>query len=223
LLVPLTYYSVQFFQQANENRLINEVVTNQVSRIKAELVELVARHTTNGLDMVITVQTTSPLRYEQVVALQQGIVDGLHQSVSLKVNQIFAEQLDPLIPPTPTFTPTITLTFTPGPSPTITPSPTLTPTFTVTPTPTATFTATPTNTPTPALVQALNTALPRLQLYQTPGGPVIGQIRQGQKLTLLYGNQEMGGLMWVEVMDTEGRIGWIPEIYLKLVTTTPVQ
>jgi len=221
LLVPLTYYSVQFFRQANENRLINEVVTNQVSRIKAELVELVARHTTTGLDMVITVQTTSPLRYEQVVALQQGIVDGLHQSVSLKVNQIFAEQLDPLIPPTSTFTPTVTLTFTPGPSPTITPSPTFSPTSTFTPTMTATFTATPTSTPTPALAQVLNAALPRLQLYQTPGGPVIGQIRPGQGMTLLYGRQESGGVIWVEVMDSEGRIGWIPEVYLKLVTATP--
>jgi uncharacterized hydrophobic protein (TIGR00271 family) len=223
LLVPLTYYSVQFFQQANENRLINEVVTSQVSRIKAELVELIAGHTSNGLDMVITVRTTSPLRYEQVVALQQGIVDGLHQSVSLKVNQIFAEQLDPLIPPTPTLTPTMTLTYTPGPSPTITPSPTFTPTVTFTSTATATFTATPTNTPTPELVQVLNTALPRLQLYQSPNGPVIGQIRPGQKLTLLYGRQEVGGLVWVEVMDVESRIGWIPEVYLRLVTATPSQ
>jgi hypothetical protein len=70
-------------------------------------------------------------------------------------------------------------------------------------------------------VQVLNTALPRLQLYQTPGGPVIGQIRPGQGLTLLYGRQEADGLIWVQVMDLEGRIGWIPEIYLELVTATP--
>ncbi len=37
LLIPLTYYSVQFFQQANENRQINEVVLAKVSQIKAEL------------------------------------------------------------------------------------------------------------------------------------------------------------------------------------------
>ncbi len=78
-----------FFSTGNENQPINEVVTSQVNRIKAELVELIAGHTTNGLDIVITVRTTSPLRYEQVVALQQGIVDGLHQSVSLKVKQDF--------------------------------------------------------------------------------------------------------------------------------------
>jgi uncharacterized hydrophobic protein (TIGR00271 family) len=218
LLVPLTYYSVQFFQQANENRRINDVVAAQVSVINAELVELETRRSASGLDMVITVRTTAPLRYEQVVALQKGIVDGLNQPVSLKVNQVFAERLDPLIPPTPTSTPTPVPTNTPGPSPTITPSP-LPPTAT----PTATFTptSTPTSTPTPALVQALNTALPHLQLYQTPGGPVIGQIRPGQGLTLLYGRQESGGLIWVEVMDSEGRVGWVPEIYLRVVTATP--
>lgn len=215
LFVPLTYYSVQFFREANENRLINEVVKTQVGQTKAELVELVTRRGPNGLDMVVTVRTNAPLRYEQVVALQQGIVDNLHQPVSLKINQIFAEQLDPLIPPTPTFTPTATLTFTPGPSPTVTPSATFTATAT------ATFTPTSTNTPTPALAQVLNTTLPRLQLYQTPGGPVIGPIYPGQGLAILYGRQEAGGLMWVEVMDSEGRIGWIPEIYLKLVTATP--
>ncbi len=223
LLVPLTYYSVQFFQQANQNRLINEVVFAQVKRMSAELMELKTRHALNGLDMDLTLRTTVPLRYEQVVALQEGIVGGLHQSVSLKVNQVIAERLDPLVPPTPTFTPTITLTFTPGPSPTSTPSPTLTPTSTFTPTATATFTPTSTSTPTPALAQALNVALPRLQLYQTPGGPAIGQIRPGQGLTLLYGRQAVGGLVWVEVRDAEGRIGWIPEIYLKVITATPAQ
>ena len=218
LLVPLTYYSVQFFQQANENRLINEVVTTQVTRIKAELVELQTRRSADGFDMVITVRTTSPLRYEQVVALQQGIVDGLHQSVSLKVNQVFAERLDPLVPPTPTSTPTLTPTKTPGPSPTTIPTnlpPTATPTATFTPT------ATPTPTSTPVQVQVLNITLPRLQLYQTPGGPAIGTIRLGQGLTLMYGREVTGGLVWVEVMDADGRIGWMPEIYLKVIAATP--
>ncbi len=212
LLVPLTYYSVQFFQQASENRKINEVVTREVTRMGAELVELNTQHATDGFDMVITVRTTAPLQYAQVVALQKGIVDGLGRSVSLKVNQIFAERLDPLIPPTATLTPTPTLTQTPGPSPTSTP--TRIP-------PTSTSTATATATSTPALVQVLNTALPRLQLYQSPNGPVIGQVRAKQGLTLLYGRQVVDGLVWVEVMDSEGRIGWIPELYLSLITATP--
>jgi hypothetical protein len=73
------------------------------------------------------------------------------------------------------------------------------------------------------LVQVVNTAIPQLRIYQSPGGPIIGQIRAGQVLTLLYGRQEFGGLIWVEVMDEERRIGWIPEIYLIQIAPTPTQ
>lgn len=212
LLVPLTYYSVQFFQQANENRLINEVVNREVSRVDAELVEMDLSRAGSNLDMVITVSTSKALRYEQVIALQKAIVDGLQLPISLKVNQIFTERLDPLIPPTLTSTPTITPL---GPTPTATMSPS------PTPSPTATVTLTPTATATPGLVQFFNTSLVRLQLYQSPNGPVIGQIRSGQVLTLLYGREELGGLIWVEVMDIEGRVGWVPEIYLRVATATP--
>lgn len=208
LLVPLTYYSVQFFQQANQNRLINEVVNREVSRIDAELVEMDLSRTGNNLDMVITISTSKALRYEQVITLQKAIVGGLQLPISLKVNQIFTERLDPLIPPTPTLTNTL------GPSPTAT--------LTATPLPpTGTPTFTPTATAMPGLVQSITTGLPRLQLYQSPQGPVIGQIRSGQILTILYGREEMGGLIWVEVVDVEGRVGWIPEIYLQVVTATP--
>jgi len=210
LLIPLTYYSVQLFQQANENIRINEVITAEVSRLNAELVEMNLSRTGDRLNVTITISTNLPLRYEQVTTLQKSIVDGLQRPVSLKVNQIFAERLDPLIPPTPTFTPT------PGPSPTITVTPTYLP-----PTPTAT--STPTFTPTPALAQITNYGLPQLQLYQAPNGPVIGPIRQGQVLTLLYGKVDADGLVWVEVMDTEGRIGWIPELYLAVITATPAE
>jgi len=86
LLVPLTYYSVQFFQQANENRRIHEVVNLEVAHINAELVELNVSHSADELDMIITVRTSAALRYEQVTALQKAIVDGLQRPVSLKVN-----------------------------------------------------------------------------------------------------------------------------------------
>lgn len=213
LLAPLTYYSVKFFQQANENRLINEVVNAEVAGIDAELVELTMSRTASGaLDMIITISISRTLRYEEVIALQKAIVDGLQRPISLKVNQIFAERLDPLIPPTPTLSPTLTPTKTPGPSPTVTASP---------PPPTATSSLTPTATATPGLGQAISTGLPRLQLYQSPNGPVIGPIRSGQGLTLLYGKHEENGLIWIEVMDSDGRVGWIPEIYLLRVTATP--
>jgi len=212
LLVPLTYYSVKFFQQANENRLINEVVNAEVAAMDAELVELNLSRTSGTLDMIITISTSRTLRYEEVIALQKAIVDGLQRPISLKLNQIFAERLDPLIPPTQTLTPTLTPTNTPGPSQTVTASP---------PPATATSTLTPTATATPGMGQAISTGVPRLQLYQSPNGPVIGQIRSGQGLTLLYSKHQENGLIWVEVMDAEGRVGWIPEIYLLMVTATP--
>lgn len=210
LLVPLTYYSYRFFREATENRLINTVVAAEVQKLNdAELVDLEVIHLDGDLDMVITIRTHTALRYEQVVALQEAIVAGLNRPVSLKVEQVFAEQLDPLIPPTPTPTPLPTSTPTPGPSPTPTATPTATPTVT------------PSPTPTPAQGQVMLPTLPSLLIYQSPGGPVIGTLQEGEVLTILYGRQVYDGLLWVQVQDEEGRLGWVPRIYLTLVTPEP--
>jgi hypothetical protein len=93
------------------------------------------------------------------------------------------------------------------------------------PPPTRTPTVMPTVTPspTPGIVEIIRENVPRLQIYQSPNGPVIGQVRPGQVLTLLAGRQELGGLVWVEIVDGEGRLGWIPEIYLQVVTATPIE
>lgn len=219
LLIPLSLYGYKFFNEANENRKINEVVKAEVANMKgAELVDpLVVQHTQTGLDLIINVRTNTPLRFEQVTMLQQSIATTLQEPVTLKVNQVIAEQFDPLIPPTLTLTPTPTSTYTPTPS--NTPGPSSTPT--TIPTATATLTSTPSATPTPGLVQVVNINVPPLRLYQTPGGPVIGLIHSGQVLTLLYGREELNGLIWLEVVDEEGRVGWIPETYLQIITATP--
>jgi len=210
LLVPLSYYSILFFNEASENRRVNEIVALEISHINgSELVELNMQRTMDGLDMVITVRTNTPLNYDQVIQLQQLIATDLQKPIRLKVNQVLAEQFDPLIPPT--FTPTTQFTATPTWPPTLTLTATARPTLT------------PTLTPTPGLVRAAAGPFPTLQLYQSPGGPVIGSIRPGQVLTLLYGRQELDGLIWVEVMDNAGRVGWIPEIYLLAITATPLQ
>ena len=210
LLVPLSYFSFKFFKEASENRLINTVVADQVRNLAgAELVELNVTRNGPGLDMVITIRTGSSLRYEQVVALQKAIVNGIHQPVSLQVSQVIAENLSPLIPPTPTSTATQTLTFTPGPSPTATNTLTPTDTSTSTATLTATSTLTPapsatsTSTPTPALGEIARFALPELKIYQNPGGPVIGNLLPGQKVTILYGREVFNGLAWVQIQDAE--------------------
>ena len=166
-------------------------------------------HLDRGLDMMLTLRTSDMLNYEETINLQKAIVDGLNQPVTLKVNQIFVEQLDPMIPPTPTVTPSPTATSTPGPTPTNTPPPT------------ATATATATATHTPSSAEVWLREPPGLEMYQQPGGPVIGLMEEKQPITVLYGREIFEGLMWIEVMDEEGRIGWIPEIYLMRETPTP--
>lgn len=226
LLIPLTYYSVLFFTEANENRQINTAVRRQVEALgDADLVEMQVSRSSNELDINLTLRTSQMLRYEQVVMLQQAIVNDLDRPVSLKVNQIFAERLDPLLPPTPTPTRTPTLTATPGPSPTLTPTPTATGTATATATSTATATATPTATATalPLEVKLISANLPMLRLYQQPGGPVIGYLSLNRPIWRLYETQIYGGLVWVQVRDSDGRVGWVPEIYLRMPTAIPTQ
>lgn len=240
LLVPLSYFSLKFFKEASENRLVNEVVAMEVKKLSGvDLVDLNVTRNGQGLDMVVTIRTGSSLEYEQVVNLQKAIVEGLNQPVSLKVSQVIAKNLDPLIPPTLTFTPTNTSTSTPGPSPTATntptPTQTATPTRTTTlsPTPTSLPTATPTETPTPSRGVIIQVSIPELKIYQKPGGPVIGYLFPGQKVTILYGKALYNGLVWIEIEDADSRIGWIPEMFTQIVlptqtntptvTKTPVQ
>jgi hypothetical protein len=179
--------------------------------------------------IIIGAMLVAPLRHEDSVALQLAIADRLQRPVAVVVNQIFASALDPLVPPThtPTYTPTYTPTPGPSPTPTFTPTPRPTkmatpipPTETNTPTVTPTGTATPTNTPTPYTAQVYNTLLPGLYLRQYPAGPEIGRIRNLALLTVLYGYEIVDGMVWIEVMDNEGRIGWIPQVYLSTLTPT---
>jgi uncharacterized hydrophobic protein (TIGR00271 family) len=234
LLFPLAYYSITFIQEGTENRIINEVVSQQVESFRdAELVELNydRSQTTSGetfLDMNITVRTSESMRLEQVQDLQKNIADQLAQAglekpagVAIVVNQVIAERLDPLVPPTATNTPTMTATHTPGPSPTATGTATATPTETPTPTATSTASVTPTGTPTPAGARVVRVQPPELVLLQFPGGPIIATLRNNQALIVLHNRQTYDGLVWIQVEDEEGRVGWIPEIFIFLHTPTP--
>jgi uncharacterized hydrophobic protein (TIGR00271 family) len=230
LLSSLSYLSYNLVKQANENLFIEEVVKQQVAKIPgAELVEWTPNPSGSELNLNIVIRTNRILSYQDSVALQKAIADRLQRPVAVVVNQVFAARLDPLIPPTFTATPTNTSTPTPGPSPTATSTPTATPTATPTPSPSPTLTDTPTSTPTPtytptpALAQVRNTLLPGLRLRQSPGGPVIASLREGEQLKILYRQQVIDGLVWVEVQDMDGRVGWIPAFYLQTITQTPTR
>jgi uncharacterized hydrophobic protein (TIGR00271 family) len=212
LLVPLTILSASFFRDATENRQIEAVVKEEVSKYDAELANMQPPvQDGETLHLTITLRVPKQLRYEDVIQLQQDVALKLQRPVSVVVNQIVAARLDPLIPPTFTITPTAA---------TFTPTVTFTPTATATLTPSSTPVP-PTPTATPQLAQIPSNTIRTLDLVQQPGGPSIGKIRPGDFVTVLYGTKVYDGLVWWEVMDTDGRIGWLPQISLTVVTFTP--
>ncbi len=222
LLIPLTYFSVQFVRQATETRTINEAVNKNVALIEnAELVDLEVITAGDAIDLDLTIRTNAALNYEQVIKLQENIVEDLSRPVSIRVNQVFADRLDPLIPPTATFTLTLTNTVTPGPSSTFTFTPTFTTTSTSTPTITPSPTSTLTSTPTSSLGRAWIAPFPVMRIYQYPGGPIIGLLSQNQVITILPEEVVFENLIWVKIVDQENRIGWVPKVYVNIFTATP--
>jgi uncharacterized hydrophobic protein (TIGR00271 family) len=226
LLIPLTILGARLVTQAQENRLINTIIETEIAEIaNAELVELNIARTEQEIQLEITIRSNTPLTFDQVVSLQEILVTRLDEPIAMIVNHIRAERLDPLVPPTQTPTSTFTATPTVGPSPTKTPSPTQTPSATPSPTTTATSTVSPsptaippTATPQPVIV--ISADIPNNgNLYQNPGGPIIGQLRDEQMLYDLHESMVFEGLVWTKVMDEDGRIGWLPQIYL--LPTTP--
>ncbi len=215
---------------------------------EAEITEWDIVDEENRLVMEMTIRTPHLLGYAEMLQLRDAIGAQLSdaevlsegQEFQLLLNQFQAQRLDPKIPPTTTNTPPPTRTPTLGPSPTPTATRTPEPTSTTTPTdtplptqtPLPTHTTTPTNTATP-LPTATSTPttypgfaagiiFPGLRLRQSPGGPAIATLRDGEPLTVLYGQEVANGLVWVEVRDTSGRIGWIPQIYVLTLTPTDI-
>ena len=228
LLIPLTILGARLVSQAQENRVISNIIETEISEIRnAEIEEINVVRSDNEIQLDITVRSSTPLNYSQVVTIQQALVTRLNKPVSLVVNQIQSETLDPLIPPTYTPTPTSTATSGPGPSKTYTTTPTLT--KTVTPTATVTPSLTPTATeippsPTPRTALISRSGMPPYYaLFQEPGGPIIAQLNVNSILFDLYETSTYEGLVWVQVRDEEGRIGWFPQRYLLYPTATPTQ
>jgi uncharacterized hydrophobic protein (TIGR00271 family) len=223
LLIPLTVLGARLVSQTQENRLINTVIETEIAdMLNAEIADLTIISTDPDLLLDLTIRSNYPPSHNQVVSLQEALVARFERPVALTVTHIRAEKLDPLIPPTYTPTP---VTPTVGPTPTSTA--TLTPSATITSSPTATFTSsptptviTPTATPRPAIV--INTGMPLYyELLQQPGGPVIGRLNRNAPLLDLYEQITYEGLVWIRVMDEEGRIGWFPQRFMLYPTPSP--
>lgn len=225
LLIPLGLQSYQFVTQATRTQEINHVVGTQVAEIGAELVgnpRWVEQRGTLNMQINVRVTRADALEYEQTQQLHTAIQVALQQPVELQVNKSVVARLDPRVPPTftPTSTqgPTATATATAVPP---TPTATFTPTATATPTATPTFTPTFTATPSIALLDRPYGA--GAYLREFPGGPEIAFLPRGSRITVLYGEQILDGWVWIEVLDQEGRHGWLPQFYTSLITLTPTK
>lgn len=228
LLIPLTILGARFVAQTQEDRLINTIIETEIAEISnAELVDMRINRTEQELILEITIRSNRPPTHSQVVELQEALVAQLNKSVALNVDHIRSETLDPLIPPTLTPTMTTTYTYTPGPSPTATSTPTTTPTQTPTSTSTPTEMPTPTETlipptPTPRPAVVVNYGVPPYySLYQEPGGPVIASLKLNSSILDLNETQVYEGIIYVLVADDEGRIGWLPQMYIQYPTSVP--
>jgi hypothetical protein len=63
-------------------------------------------------------------------------------------------------------------------------------------------------------------------LRASPKGATLIYMLEGTELTVLYGYEIVDGWVWVEVLDPEGRRGWVQLFYLSTPTpsnTDPVQ
>jgi uncharacterized hydrophobic protein (TIGR00271 family) len=221
LLIPLAWISARFLRQGRDDTLIREFVRQEISRRGGELVSLEEQRTGGLLDLQLAVRSSGSFAYDDVVDLRDDLATQFQtagirfDSLSLLVSVVQSSRLNPEVPPT--LTPTRTRGPTPTPTMTLTPSPTWVPTATPTPTPTLT------PTPTPSLLVVANTDGLGLNLRDAPFGPMIGRLDEGDRLTQLYGYQIQGGLVWVEVVGPEGRIGWVPLYYTSVITLTPTR
>ena len=164
------------------------------------------------LTINITVRSSQNIPYQTVVDLQKDLATKLERPVALQLISVPLTKLDPLIPPTATYTPTLG----PSPTPTITFTPTNPPTATATITATPTETATPTPTITPILAAIIGTDGKGIYMRDEPNGKITFILPEGA-LVQLTGNRATTRItLWIEVKDLLGRTGWLPSQSLNI-------
>jgi Bacterial SH3 domain len=217
----LAVLTLRLVRQSQFQKVVRDVVTSEVSKLPdAQLVEVSINSENSVLGLHVTVRTSRQPTYSEVVTLQKSIASQLGRTVALQLIVVPTTKLDPLVPPTPTFTPRPGPSATPTSSPTVkptsspTPPPTKTPTQTSTPEPTLTPTATVTFTPTPVIAYIANTGGLGIYLRDTPAGKIIGVVPEGAPVQILYRRETVNTEVWIEIRDLLGRVGWIQSRYL---------
>jgi len=237
ITIPLGVLTVQSLREAALRRTVEEALQQEVDRMADVTWDgqwQMEEGDDGSLKLTVWVRSARTVRYQEVVDMQEAVAGLLQRPVELQLSVIPTTRLDPKTPPTPTPTPppgaTATWTPSPTPTPSRTPSPTPpptdtptatptrtpSPTATATPTPTATRTPTPTPTPTPMLAQVGSTGGLGVWMYRLPGldGGKIRAWGDGTVMILTGEEAEADGYHWLQVVDPQGRVGWIPARYL---------
>jgi uncharacterized hydrophobic protein (TIGR00271 family) len=219
ITIPLVLVTLQFVRTANFKQIIHATVVNEISLIQdADLVDVEISSSESILNpksliqLTIHIQSKDNPSYEEVVLLQENVAEAINRTVSIQLIAVPSTRLDPLIPPTQTYTntvgpsPTITITFTPSLTPTITP--TFTPSPTISPSPI------PTLSPTPLVAYIFRTDGKGIYIRDAARGNPLYSLPEGALVELLDGRETIGNAKYIQIRDVTGRIGWVPAYYI---------
>jgi len=211
--VPLTIITLRIVNNARELQQVRAAVTSELDAIPdTQLVEIIIDDTNAIMNLDITIRTSKPPTYQDIVDLQKAIATRLQKAIAIQVIVIPTTKLDPLFPPTFTPTFTVTASYTPGssPTPTSTQTSTPTPSPTLTPTPTQTLTPTATATPTPITAYIASISGSGTYLREIPEGKTITWLPNGTSVVILDGRETFNARDWIFVRDNRERTGWVP-------------
>lgn len=99
LLVMLTIVSVQSFRTSSREQSISNVVSSEIDKIGGtQLVSIKHEAISEVLSLDITVRTSKRLTYQEAGAIKFAVEQEVNEPVSLVINQIFIEKVDPYVP-----------------------------------------------------------------------------------------------------------------------------
>jgi hypothetical protein len=105
--------------------------------------------------------------------------------------------------------------------PSSTPTPSQTPPPTATDVPPSDTPQPPTATPTPAMGVVYGTGGLGVVIRDAPSGNRIGGLLDGDKVELVGGPLEVGGLLWYQIVTEDGEQAWMTGTYLATATPSP--
>jgi hypothetical protein len=208
----------QSLQEVRFNQAIESALHADVEQVPgAELVrwQVMGEDQDGTLQLDVTIRVPRTLAFQEARDFQERLAGRLNRPVALSLSIVPTTRLQAYVPPTPTPTGVPTATPTPTPTPTATSTATPTPTHTPTTMPTPTTIPTPTPTPTPWVVTVTQVGATGLRVRYSPGGIVVGSLREGTSVVVTAGPVTLEGQAWYRVFSHADQIeGWVAGDYL---------